>query len=224
MAKILLVEDDIELTEKLSTWFKSESHVVDAVSTGEDALQLLSSFTYDLIVLDWGLPGLAGVEVCKRFRADGGQAPILFITGKGEIDEKETGLDSGADDYLVKPFEMRELAARMRSLLRRPFGIRTTSLNIAGVEFEPEKRTIKKDGASQRLMPKESALLEFLMRHPDRDYSSKALLNAVWPADADASEETVRTCIYTLRQKLTKLGSSDLIKTLLGAGYRIDSK
>src|SRR5215510_14437958 len=118
MAKILLIEDDTDLTAKLSDWFKSENYVIDVATTGEDAMQLLASFTYDVIILDWILPGLAGLEVCQKFRADGGQTPIIFLTGKGQIASKETGLDSGADDYLVKPIGVRELSARLRSMLR----------------------------------------------------------------------------------------------------------
>jgi len=160
------------------------------------------------------MPECSGIEVCRRFRAAGGQTPILFLTGKGELVDKETGLDSGADDYLVKPFEVRELAARMRSLLRRPFGINNDGLKVSDLELEFNSRLLTRGDTSVRLMPRETKLLEFFIRHPGNYYSSKALLNAVWPADIEASEETVRTCMKTLRQKLDKLGRGELIKTV----------
>ena len=224
MPKILLVDDDVELTGKLSDWLTKENHDVEIAGSGKDALQLLAHFQYDLIVLDWSLPDGTGIEVCRQFRAAGKQTPIIFLTGKGDIYAKETGLDSGADDYLIKPFEMRELAARMRSLLRRPFGLNVQGLKVGDLELEFQSRIISRGEAKIKLMPRECKLLEFLIRHPDRCYSSKILLNSVCPADIEASEETVRTCMKTLRQKLTKLRKGQLIRTILGSGYILDGK
>jgi two-component system response regulator QseB len=222
MAKILLVEDDVELAERLSDWFETESYVFEAVYSGEDALQLLKSFDFDVILLDWNLPGISGIEVCKHYRAKGGQAPIIFLTGQGSIPARSEGLDSGADDYLVKPFDIRELAARIRSLLRRPQAF-VADLTIGELKLQPATRTVWVGEANIVLMPKQSLLLEFLMRHPNQAFTGKALLNSVWPSDAAASEETVRTCVKTLRQQLATVGQKEFIKTQHGVGYMVST-
>lgn len=224
MAKLLLVEDDQELRERLVEWFTIEGHTVESTDTGEDALQLLKAFNFDIVVLDWGLPAMLGVEVCQTYRREGGQTPIIFLTGKGDIPSREAGLDSGADDYLVKPFDVRELSARVRSLLRRPKGLLPTDLSIKGLTLTLETRVAQGNGKSVHLMPKQYALLEYLMRHPNRPFGAKALLDAVWPSDTEASEDTVRTCMKTLRRQLSSLGKDDLIKTVLGSGYLIENK
>ncbi|MCA0315325.1 MAG: response regulator transcription factor [Candidatus Melainabacteria bacterium] len=224
MAKILLVEDDLELSQRMEDWFSLENHNLEVVHSGEDALQMLTSFEFDVVVMDWGLPGMTGLEVVKQYRKQGGAAPIIFLTGRGEIDNREQGLDCGADDYMVKPFDVRELSARIRSLLRRPKGLLPTELAIKGVKLELETRTVKVGEQSAHLMPKQCALLEYLMRHPNRPFGAKALLDAVWPSDSEASEDTVRTCMKTLRRQLSTLGKEDFIKTMLGSGYLIEDK
>ena len=224
MAKILLVEDDLELSQRMEDWFSLENHNLEVVHSGEDALQMLTSFEFDVVVMDWGLPGMTGLEVVKQYRKQGGAAPIIFLTRRGEIDNREQGLDCGADDYMVKPFDVRELSARIRSLLRRPKGLLPTELAIKGVKLELETRTVKVGEQSAHLMPKQCALLEYLMRHPNRPFGAKALLDAVWPSDSEASEDTVRTCMKTLRRQLSTLGKEDFIKTMLGSGYLIEDK
>lgn len=224
MPKILLVEDDLQIAQSLENWFKQENIVFESVQTGADALQLLNSFDFDAIILDWGLPDVTGIEVCKQYRARGGSAAVLFLTGKDTITDKETGFESGGDDYLVKPFDVRELAARLKSLLRRPRAMLPAELNINGVSLNLKTRSIKVGDETTRLMPKECALLEFLMRHPDTIFSSKALLDAVWPSDSESSEDTVRTCMRSLRLKLQKLTRDELIKTVLKSGYIIETE
>ena len=155
MSKILLVEDDLEIAGWLSDWFKQENFVFETTDNGEDALQLLEQFEFDVIILDWGLPDITGIEVCKRYRSKGGDTPVLFLTGKGEIDDKEVGLDSGADDYLTKPFDVRELAARVRSLLRRPKQILPVELTVRGVALDLKTRVVREGSNHLRLMPKE---------------------------------------------------------------------
>lgn len=223
MSKILLVEDDVELCSYLEQWLRQESLDFESAQTGEAALQLLSRHKFDLIVLDWDLPDLPGIEICRRYRADGGNAAVIFLTGRGAIDSKESGFDSGADDYMVKPFDVRELGARIRSLLRRPKQV-LLDLNINGVTLDTKSRLVKSGTQTQKLMPKECALLEFLMRHPNTIHSTKNLLDAVWRSDSETSEDTARSCMRTLRGKLKNLGRDDLITTRLGSGYIIEVK
>jgi DNA-binding response OmpR family regulator len=195
---------------------------VEAAYNGEDALQLMDNFSYDAIILDWTLPDLPGIEVCQRYRKGGGRTYIIFLTGKGDIDDREAGLDAGSDDYVVKPFNVRELSARVRTVLRRPQQVLPFEITIADVTLDPRTRDVIFGGERVHLMPKELALLEFLMRHPNEPYSAQGLLDAVWPSESEASCETVRTWMMKLRQKLASLGKRDFIKTLAGSGYLIE--
>lgn len=224
MAKLLVVEDNLELATILATWLKAQGYVVDAVHNGEDAMQLLGSFSYDLLILDWELPGIEGITVCERYRKKGGTSPILFLTGRGDIDSKVMGLESGADDYLAKPFEFPELGARVKSLLRRPGGMVQNVINAPGISLKVDSHVALVSGKEINLTPREFSLLEFLMRHQNKAYSSKALLDAVWPLDSALSEDTVRSCMRTLRKKITVDGEDCAIKTLQGYGYVIENK
>lgn len=224
MAKLLIVEDDEAISERLTAWFRENGYICEAVGTGEDGLQLLSSFGYDLIVLDWNLPGMSGLDVCREFRKNGGQTPILFLTAQSDISYKESGLDSGADDFLIKPFEIRELAARVRSLLRRPAAVLSEKLQVSGVQLDVSSRTVSAAAKQIQLMPTECALLEYMMKHPDTHYSAKQLLTAIWSSESEGSEDSVRTCMKTLRFKLAKIGLDDFVKTNRGFGYVVSSK
>jgi OmpR-family two-component system manganese-sensing response regulator len=221
--KLLLVEDDTELANRLRESLELQNYMVEIVNSGEDAIQLLESFPFDVIILDWTLTDITGLDVCRRFRRSGGTTPILFLTGHGDIQHKEAGLDSGADDYLVKPFHERELLARLRTLLRRPPVLQSPELIINGLKLDVENRLILDGGSEVRVTPREAALLEFLMKHPNRTFSAKALLDTAWPLKSNAFEETVRTCMKTLRHKLAKIGRAEFIKTVLGSGYIIES-
>ena len=220
--RVLLVEDDASTAKSIELMLKSEAYIVDTTDLGEDGLDLGKIYDYDIIILDLMLPDMDGYEVLKRLRASKITTPILILSGLSELDNKIKGLGFGADDYLTKPFDVRELAARVRSLLRRPKQILPVELTIKGVSLDLKTRVVREGNNHLRLMPKECALLEFLMRHPDTIYSSKALLDSVWRSDSDSSEDTVRTCMRTLRLKLQKLGREDLIKTILGSGYIIE--
>lgn len=224
MAKILVVEDDVQLAKTVFEWLTSEKHMVEFVSSGADALQLLQGFQYDLVLLDWSLPGLSGVEVCRRYRAGGGTAWIILLTGKNALAEKEEGFESGADDYLTKPFYMRELLARIKSALRRSHAHFQAELRIGDVLLTLATQTCAVGDVSAHLTPKEAALLEFLMRNPDRLFSTKKLLESVWQSDSDVSEGIIRTYIRALRQKLAALGKPNFVKTVLGSGYLIESE
>lgn len=221
MAKLLIVEDDEEISLALDTYLKASGFTCDCVSSGGDALQLLSSYSYDAIILDWGLPDITGFEVCVKFRKQGGQAPIIFLTGNDDLVALEQALDAGADDYVVKPFNMRELHARLKTILKRRTAAYSHSLTIGSVTLDPESGNLISNGKSVLLRNKEIAILECLMRHPNVSYSSHQLLNAVWPAEATPSNNAVRVWMSHLRQKLAEVGAEDLIKTVAGAGYII---
>ncbi len=222
MSKILLVEDDVKLGNQLQELFAASSLHLEIATSAEDALQLLRGFDYDLILLDWDLPGMSGLDLCKQYRASGGQSYIVFLTGHHSIEAKEQALDAGADDYVTKPFDIREVFARMRSVRRRALIMTPDLLEASGVTLDPVGQIVSCGDRSVRLTGKESALLEYLMRHPDRPFNAQKLLNAVWPSDSDASVHTVRTWMHYLRLKLADLGKADLIKTVSGAGYVVE--
>jgi DNA-binding response OmpR family regulator len=221
MAKILLVEDDRDLAGMVIDWLKFEHHLVEAVHDGEDAVNMLKSYQFDVIILDWQLPKLEGVDVLRNYRTGGGQTPVLMLTGKGAIAEKEVGLDAGADDYLTKPFHMKELSARLRALLRRPGNVTGNVLSARDICLEPATFRVTKGGADIQLLPKEFALLEFLMRHPNQVFSADALLDRVWKSESNVSPETVRTCLKRLRRKIDTEEQDSLIQTLHGVGYKL---
>jgi OmpR-family two-component system manganese-sensing response regulator len=225
LSKILLVEDDIQIGEKLKEWFSIEGgNTFEWVTSGEDALQLLSLFGFDVILLDWMLPGQTGLDVCKQYRRNGGKSKIIFLTGQSDIKDKEQGLDFGGDDYLVKPFDCRELSARIRSVLRRPdLAPASELLQVGDISLDLKSRTITASGKSVQLMPKESKLLEFLLRNPDKCFGSAELSRAIWTSEAELDANTVRSWIRNLRVRLASVGQADFIKTITGSGYRIDS-
>ena len=222
MAKILLVEDDLNVGEKLKEWFAVEGgHIFEWVTSAEDALQLLNTFGFDVLLLDWNLPAQTGLDVCKQYRKSGGRGKVIFLTGQSDIENKEQGLHYGGDDYLVKPFDCRELSARIRSVLRRPDqGPIIDRLIIGDMSLDPRSRTVTAGDKSIQLMPKEAQLLEFLMKHPDQSYRSNELSKAVWPTGNELDANTVRSWVRNLRVKLTSIGKENFIKTVAGSGYQ----
>src|SRR5256885_306449 len=172
MAKILLVEDEHDLAILVRNWLVAELHLVEIVNNGLEALNCLEVNSYDLMILDLLLPGLDGLQVCRRYRAKKGALPILMLTAMSSVDEKEIGLDAGADDYLTKPFHLKELAARVRVLLRRPAAVTSNELKAGNITLNPGSRQAFKGEEELNLQPKELALLEFFMRHPNQPFSS----------------------------------------------------
>lgn len=222
MAKILLVEDNEDLANSVRTFLLFEHHSVEHINNGQTASEHLRAFQYDLILLDWNLPGKTGIEIVKRFRELGGNTPVLMLTGHDTVDEKEQGLDSGADDYLTKPFQMKELGARVRALLRRPAAVSNTNLLEAGnIVIDTQKYRVTLSGEPINLVPREFQLLEFFMRHPNQVFSSEALLARVWPSDSEASTEALRTALKRLRKKVDPEGN--LIRTVHGVGYILET-
>ncbi len=223
MTKILLVEDDQNLLTTIKEWLEFEHHIVEAVDNGLSGLELLGSYKYDLIILDWELPKLSGLELCRAFREKGGQAPVLFLTGRGTIPDKEAGFDAGADDYLTKPFHMKELSARVKALLRRPAAFVDQVLKAGNLVLDRSTYQVTRSGEEVYLARMEFALLEFFMRHPNKVFSPEAILERVWSAESDRSPETLRTCLKKLRNKIDTQGQPSMIKNLHGVGYKFEA-
>ena len=225
MAKILIVEDDAVLCETLTDWLTYQHYVVEVVKNGRTGLEALLIQKYDAVVLDWQLPELSGPEVCQQFRSKGGVTPILMLTGKSNIKDKTAGLDAGADDYLTKPFEMEELSARLRALLRRPImSVTGNVLKINDLELDATKHSVSKCGVEVSLLPKEFSLLEFLMRHPDELFSGEALIERVWRSEEYVTSDAIRSTLMRLRKKLAVPEGPPQIVTLHGLGYKLKSQ
>ncbi len=222
MAKILLVEDDEALSTMIIDWLQNERFLVDAVANGNEGMSLLKVNQYDAIILDWNLPGMAGVDICRNFRGMGGSTPVIMLTGRGMIDEKAQGFDSGADDYLTKPFDMRELAMRIHVLLRRPATMPSNVLRSRSLELDPQKHRVTKNGEEVHLLPRDFELLQLFMRYPDEVFSPEALLVRAWNSDDDATLEGLRTAIKRIRKKIDDAEdeSQSLIETIRRVGYR----
>lgn len=223
LAKVLLVEDDQSLSKEVKDWLQDMDGLdVEHVATGEDALQILNTFGFDLIILDWELPGISGLQVCRDFRSAGGHTPILFLTGRAGIDDKESGFVHGADDYLAKPYNVRELSMRCKALLRR--GRQQTVFENAGkkIRLKPDDNVLLIDETPVALTKMECAVLAHLMAHPGKQFSSADLLRSVWPSHKESSEEAVRVLIRALRKKLSALDQEttrNLIESVPGGGY-----
>jgi len=220
MPKVLLVEDDRNLSSTIESWLKMESYLVEVAEAGDDALDFLKAYAYDLVILDIELPRLTGIEVCKRFRASGGTTPVLMLTNKSTITDKETGFDVGADDYLTKPFHLKELSARLRALLRRPQNLTSDVLKAGVLELDRARHILTLSGEEVHLPRMEFALLEFFMRHPNTVFSPDAILERVWTSESERTSESLRTCIKKLRSKIDKDGAADYIKNIHGVGYK----
>lgn len=222
MSKVLIVEDDVALSDSLEQILSADGFTIDSVIDGAEGDEYLKTYTYELIILDWDVPSLSGVELCRRYRQRGGVCPILLLTGKSAIAEKEEGLDAGADDYLTKPFHPRELRARIRALLRRPRQLSGDKLSVRDIDFDPVKREVSRDGKYVKLTSLEIDLFEFFMRHPGEVFSIEALVRGVWQSEAEISDDAIYAAIKRLRRKLDSSGKTSVITNVHGLGYRLD--
>jgi len=223
MAKILVVEDNPELIDNIRELLEGQQHNVDCCSDGLEALGYLRSYEYDVIVLDWVLPKMTGIEILKQFRAQGGVTPIIMLTGRRDIDDKEHGLDAGADDYLTKPFELRELAARIRSQIRRAPNSSSPldTLTVGDIVLNKETKQVTKAGRDVKLMPKDFAILELFLTYPNKVFSAEALMDRIWSSSSDASPDVVRKHINRIRKEIDTDGKESLIRTVHGVGYSL---
>jgi len=224
---ILIVEDEEPLTLLLRYNLESEGYSVDNVGRGDEAETRLRESVPDLLILDWMLPGLSGIELCRRLRArpETERMPILMLTARGEETERVRGLATGADDYVVKPFSVPELVARVRALLRRAKPEHISTLLRAGdIELDRETKRVHRAGRELHLGPTEFRLLEFLMQSPGRVYSREQLLDGVWGQDVYIDERTVDVHVGRLRKSLSRGSERDPIRTVRGAGYSFDER
>lgn len=218
--KLLIAEDDQKLADTIAHYLIAENHVVDVARDGSSALDYLSRCTYDLLVLDWELPGPSGVDICLQFRQSGGRAPVLFLTGRTKMEDLSTAFESGADDYLKKPFQIQELLLRVSALLRRTGQVSLTIVRRGSLVLDSDLFRASKDGKEIRLSRLEFELLELLMRNAGRLFSQEELLETIWKDRADASDNVLRTCIKNLRLKIDNPGATSLIQNFHGLGYK----
>jgi DNA-binding response OmpR family regulator len=223
VAKILLVDDDQTLTKMVHDWLVFEHHQVETASDGDEGLYKVLTYSYDIIVLDINMPGKDGIQICQEYRSHGGQSPVLMLTGRNKIENKEEGFNVGADDYLTKPFHMKELTVRITALLRRARTVTEKIYSWGDVKVDGISFKVTKGGAEVKLLPKEFGLLEFLMANPNRVFTPDAILDRLWASESDATSNAVITCISRIRTKLDDKGTKNsIIKTVHGVGYRFD--
>ena len=219
--RILIVEDEPVLAETLKLGLEEEHHAVDAVVNGRDALDYALAVTYDVIILDVMLPGLDGFTVCRRMREEDIPSQILMLTALSEVDDRVDGLDSGADDYLTKPFAFRELLARLRALARRSRKIQAGPLQVADLVLDEATHRVARAGRTIDLSPLEFRLLHCLMRHAGQVLTRDTILDRVWNFDYAGGSNVVDVYIRYLRRKIESPGEVKLIHTVRGVGYRL---
>jgi DNA-binding response OmpR family regulator len=222
VAKILLIEDDLESCQMTNSWLALDHHDVEYVTNGEDARARLRVYHYDVILLDWQLPNHSGLDILKEFRGRGGTSPVLILTGRTLSSDKEIGLDAGADDYLTKPYDGKELLARIRALLRRPPSYAGAVIAWGNILLDSRTHRVTREGQQVHLLPTEFALLEFLLRNPNRIFSPEALLDRIWENEATVSVDAVTSCIKRLRKKIDTKGQPSLIRSIYGVGYKLE--
>ena len=222
--RILLVDDDEQLMEVLADKLIEQRYAVDIANTGEMGWEFLLLFDFDLVVLDWMLPDIDGVKLCQQIRNEGYKMSILLLTARDRQNDKVLALDSGADDYVVKPFDFDELTARIRALLRREINVSSPVLEWGDLNLDPKTHEVYHRGQIVPLTPKEYGAIELFMRHPQQVFSPRAIIDNLWAGEDPPGEEAVRTHIKGLRQKLKAAGmAKDTIKTVYGVGYRLKS-
>jgi DNA-binding response OmpR family regulator len=216
--RTLVVEDEHKIANSIKRGLEQEGYAVDVAYDGEEGFDLASSESYGVIILDLMLPKMDGMAICKKLRAEENQTPILILTARGELNDKVDGLNSGADDYLVKPFAFAELVARIKALSRRPKESLGTTLTTGDLTLDTVNFSVKRGGREITLSKKEFALLEYLLRHKGKVVTKEQIISNVWDYEADILPNTVEVFIGYLRGKI----GDDLIKTIRGFGYKIE--
>lgn len=216
--RILIVEDEHKIANSIKRGLEQEGFAADVAYDGEEGFDLASSESYDVIVLDLMLPKMDGMAICRKLREEGNNTPILILTAKGELDDRVSGLNSGADDYLVKPFAFAELVARIKALSRRPKETLGTTLSLGDLVLDTVNFSVKKNGHEIILSKKEYSLLEYLLRHKGKVVTKEQIMQNVWDYESDILPNTVEVFVGYLRNKIGK----DMVKTIRGFGYKME--
>jgi two-component system OmpR family response regulator len=219
--RILVVEDDSKMARLLEHGLQEEGYAVDVAPNGREAEWMGTEHAYDAVVLDVMLPDADGFEVCRKLRAGGRWSPILMLTARDSVQDRVRGLDSGADDYLTKPFAFAELLARLRALIRRGAEERPTVLRVGTLELDPATRRVQRDGVDIDLTTKEFALLEYLMRHPGEALNRGSIIEQVWDFAYAGTSNVVDVYVRYLREKVDRPFGAGSIETVRGIGYRL---
>lgn len=222
MATILVAENEELLLGAVVDALTSEGHKVSPAKSGTDAKALCEIAAFDLLILDWNMPGCSGVEVSKCYRQQGRAEPILFLTSRNDIEDKETAFAGGADDYLTKPFQLRELLVRVRALLRRPVGFVENSIKLGAASFDPKSGIINCGEQKVKLQPREAEVLLFFVKRPRQVVKAEAVRTAVWGADSDGSDVALRACLVKIRKVLAAIDLEKCIETVHGFGYQFN--
>ncbi len=220
---ILLVEDDTRQLEPLHAALSAVGHIVDAVEDGDTAQWLITQKDYDLLILDWMLPNVSGLALCREYRQAGKTSPVLMLTAKDTTNDKVTGLDAGADDYLVKPVDVIELLARVRALGRRSPLWQGDILKLEDLELNLNSLTLIRGEVSSKLSTREFQLMEYLMRHPNQVKSREQIEDTLWEWGTQPESNAVTTLVRRLRQRLESVGAKDCLETIYGMGYRLNA-
>jgi two-component system OmpR family response regulator len=219
--RVLVVEDEAKMAKLLKRGLEEEGHAVDVGADGPEGFWLATENSYGLIVLDVMLPGIDGFELCRKLRAAGDWTPVLMLTARDAVDDRVRGLDAGADDYLVKPFSLRELSARLRALTRRDDRARPVVLSVGDLRLDPAAKRAWRGSAELQLSPKEFALLELFLRHPGSVLTRSQIIDAAWDFAYEGTSNVVDQYVTYLRRKIdTPFGRND-IETVRGMGYRL---
>ncbi|MGD1911619.1 MAG: two-component system response regulator RppA [Rivularia sp. (in: cyanobacteria)] len=219
---ILLVEDDGRQLEPLQAALSAAGHIVDAVEDGDTAQWLLAQKEYDLLILDWMLPKVSGIQLCHLYRQAGKTAPVLMLTAKDTTNDKVTGLDAGADDYLVKPVDVIELLARVRALGRRSPLWQGDIIKLEDLQLHLNTLTLMRGKAEAKLSTREFQLIEYLMRHPNQVLSREQIEDTLWEWGTQPESNAVTSLVRRLRQRLESVGAKDCLETIYGMGYRLN--
>jgi Response regulators consisting of a CheY-like receiver domain and a winged-helix DNA-binding domain len=222
MAKILLAEDDRALGETIVDTLEEENHFVDWQVDGRSALDFLKTYQYDLVILDWEMPNMTGIDVCSEYRNRGGKAPVLFLTQRSSIGDKVKGFGVGGDDYLGKPFFMKELVIRVQALLRRPVTVVNSETVAGDLCLNSKTREFSRNGKEIKLSAIEFSLMELFLRNPGVVFSNETILDRVWPNSSERTPHTLRTFVRRLRLKIYGESEESAIRTVYGVGYKFE--